>query len=118
MTTTLSTSLASRIRWRGNVYNAPSRAEELPEYAQIEAVDIYNRMHAGFRIRVEWGIGGWKRKWKRFIKRFDSTKPKFPHLFQAGCIMTNFLHRRRMEMNFEILGQGNEIGDGGWDGDC
>jgi hypothetical protein len=44
-------------------------------------------------------------------------KPKFPQLFQAGCIMTNFLHRRRMEMNFEILGQGNEIDDGGWDGD-
>jgi DDE superfamily endonuclease len=90
---------------------------ELPEDAQMEAVDIYNRMHVGFRVRVEWGIGGLKRKWKRFIKRFDSTKPKFPHLFQAGCIMTNFLHRRRMEMNFEILGQGNEIGDGGWDGD-
>jgi hypothetical protein len=63
---------------------------KLPEDAQMEAVDMYNRMHAGFRFRVEWGIGGLKRKWKRFMKRFDSKQPKFPHLFQAGCVMTNF----------------------------
>jgi DDE superfamily endonuclease len=90
---------------------------ELPEDAQLKAVDLYNRMHAGFRVRVEWGIGGLKRKWKRFMKRFDGTKQKFPQLFQAGCILTNFFQRHRMEMNFEVLAQGNENGDGGWDGD-
>jgi hypothetical protein len=37
------------------------------------------------------------------MKLFDSTKPKFPLLVQAGCIMTNFIHRRRMEMIFEVM---------------
>jgi DDE superfamily endonuclease len=91
---------------------------EVPDESDMGAIDLYNRMHAGYRVRVEWGIGGLKRKWKRFMKRFDSTKPKFPHLFQAGCIMTNVLHRRRMEMNFEVMGnQSQAEQDIGWEGD-
>jgi hypothetical protein len=82
---------------------------EIPEGSDMEAVDLYNKMHAGHRVQVEWGIGGLKRKWKRFMKRFDSTKPRFPHLFQAGCIMTNFLHRRRIDMNLEVVGTQHQM---------
>ena len=90
---------------------------ELPDDPEeLEAVHQYNRMHAGLRIRVEWGIGGLKRKWKRFMKRFDSTKEKYPYLFKAGCILTNFIHRRRMDMAYEVVGAGGED-DYGWDGD-
>jgi hypothetical protein len=64
---------------------------------------------------VELGIGT-KRKWKMFMKRVDSTKPKFPHPFQARCIVTNVLHRRRIEMNFEVIGNQTEQ-DMGWEGD-
>ena len=77
----------------------------------------YNKMHAGLRVRVEWGIGGLKRKFKRLMKRFDNTKETFPHLFVAGCILTNFIHRRRMDMQFVIVGDGAEGDDVGWDGD-
>jgi hypothetical protein len=41
----------------------------------------YNKMHAGFRVQVKWGIVGLKRKWRHFLKKFDSTKPKYAHLF-------------------------------------
>jgi hypothetical protein len=34
----------------------------------------YNKNNASFKVRVEWGIGGLKSRWKRLMKRFDSTK--------------------------------------------
>jgi hypothetical protein len=52
---------------------------------------------------VEWGIGGSKRKWRRFMKRFDSTKPKYSHFFKFGTLLTNFLHRRRMDLTYEVI---------------
>ena len=66
------------------------------------AVNAFNKMHAGIRIAVEWGIDGLKRKWKRLMKGFDSTKPKFPDIFTAAAILTNFLHRRRRGFRVEI----------------
>ena len=81
------------------------------------AIHQYNKMHAGLRVRVEWGIGGLKRKFKRLMKRFDNTKEKFSHLFVAGCILTNFIHRRRMDMQCIIIGDGPDIDNVGWDGD-
>ncbi|KAL3700924.1 hypothetical protein R1sor_018946 [Riccia sorocarpa] len=81
-------------------------------------INQFNKMHAGFRVRVEWGIGGLKGKWRRLMKRFDCTKQKFPYLFKSACIMTNFLHRRRMDMQFECIGEQRENAeDFGWDGD-
>jgi hypothetical protein len=41
---------------------------ELHENVDSPAIDAYNKMHAGFRIKVEWGIGGLKRKWRRLMK--------------------------------------------------
>jgi hypothetical protein len=64
-------------------------------------------MHAGIRIAVEWGIGGLKRKWKRMMKGFDSSKQKFPDVFTAAAILTKFLHRRRRIFREEIERNGN-----------
>jgi hypothetical protein len=36
------------------------------------------------------GIGGLKRKWKRLMKGFDSTKQKFPDVFTAAAIFDKF----------------------------
>jgi hypothetical protein len=33
----------------------------------------YNKMHARFKMQVEWRIGGVNRKWRYVMKRFDST---------------------------------------------
>jgi hypothetical protein len=32
-------------------------------------------MHVGFKVQMEWGIGGLIRKLKCFMKTFDATKP-------------------------------------------
>jgi len=79
-------------------------------------IDAFNSMHAGRRVRVEWGIGGLKRKWKRLMKQFDSTKPKFALIFRSACLLTNFIHRRRQNMKI-VLDADDDNEGGGWDGD-
>jgi hypothetical protein len=49
-------------------------------------------------------IGGLKRKWRHFMKRFDSTKPKYAHLFQVVTLLSNFLHERHMDLTYEVVG--------------
>jgi hypothetical protein len=34
-------------------------------------VKIYNKMHASFKVQVEWGIGGLKKKQRCLVKKFD-----------------------------------------------
>lgn len=41
---------------------------EAPENVDKEAINVFNKMHASFRVRVEWGIIGLKRKWRRLTK--------------------------------------------------
>ncbi len=36
-------------------------------------VHAYNKMHVGYKVHVEWGIGRFKRKWRRLMKSFDNT---------------------------------------------
>jgi hypothetical protein len=31
-------------------------------------IRAYNIMHARYRMQVDWGVGGLKRKWKRLMK--------------------------------------------------
>ena len=88
---------------------------QIPPGQDLEVIDAYNKMHAGYRIAVEWGIGGLKRKWKRMLKTFDCTQQKFPHLFQSAATLTNFIHRRRMNMHVEIGDNPENII--GWFGD-
>jgi hypothetical protein len=75
-------------------------------------------MHASFRVQMEWGIGGLKRKWRRFMKRFDSTKPKYAHLFQVATLLTNFLDMRHMDPAYKVVGDLIvNLASRGWDGD-
>jgi len=60
-------------------------------------------MHVGFRVQVEWGIGGLKRKWMCLMKRFDSPKPKHSHLFQAAIFLTNTLRKKCMDLTYEVI---------------
>ena len=62
-------------------------------------VDAWNKIHAVYRIQVQWGIGGLKQKWRRLMKRFDNRRPQFGLFFEAAAKLTNFLHRRRMNSN-------------------
>jgi hypothetical protein len=49
-------------------------------------------MHVGYNLKMEWGIGGLKHKWKQLMRKFDSTKPKYNTLFKATTLLINFLH--------------------------
>ncbi len=60
-------------------------------------------MHVGFKVQVEWGIGGLKRKWRHFMKKFDSTKPKYAHLFPTIVLLIYFLHGRHMDLTYEVI---------------
>ncbi len=47
----------------------------------LNVINVFNKMHVNYRVRVEWGIGGLKFKWRQLMKRFDSTKGEYIHLF-------------------------------------
>src|SRR5690349_2283130 len=79
----------------------------------MEAIDAFNAVHAGLRVKVEWGIGGMKRKWRKLMKKFDSTLQEFPHFFRACAILTNFLQRRRLDMRAYL--EAGDLGDPSWD---
>ncbi len=38
------------------------------------------------------------------MKRFDSTKPKYAQSFQVATLLTNFLHKRHMDLTYEVVG--------------
>jgi hypothetical protein len=84
-------------------------------------IDAFNARHAGFRVKVEWGIGGIKNKWRAFLDVFPFKRDCFQVLFNAAAIMTNFIHRRRMNMAMvELPGPAPEPQqdpDAGQDGD-
>ena len=94
---------------------------EIPEDAdenELSAINAYNKMHAGYRIQVEWGIGGMKRKFKRMMKGFDASREMFPIMFRGAAILINFIHRRRLDFSIDVGEYRADDGDNiGWDGD-
>ncbi len=56
---------------------------------------------------MEWGIGGLKRKWRRLMKMFYSTKPKYIGLFIVviAAILIIFLHICEIDFTFEVIGE-------------
>ncbi len=77
--------------------------QKLPLDANHGAIEAYNKMHVGVKVPVEWGIGGFKRKWRCIMKRFDYTKPKNLHLFQAIVILTNYLHCHQINFTYKVI---------------
>ncbi len=73
--------------------------------ADQNVIRAYNKMHVGYKMWVEWGIGELKRKWRRLMKRFDSTKLKYTILFKNVVILIIFLHRHQMDFTFEVIGE-------------
>jgi hypothetical protein len=73
-------------------------------------------MHVGYKVKVEWGIGGFKRNWRKLMKSFNHTKPN--HLFHNVDLLTNFLQRWKIEMTFQVIReQMKHQRNFGWDGD-
>jgi hypothetical protein len=76
---------------------------EIIPNSNMDAMHPYNKMHAGYMVQVEQGIGGLEKKRKRLMKRFDNTKPRYSHLFKFGTLLINFMHRRRMDLTYEVI---------------
>jgi hypothetical protein len=49
-------------------------------------------------------IGGLKRECKCLMKKFNSTKPKYTHMFQSTILFINFIHKRCMDFTFKVVG--------------
>jgi hypothetical protein len=84
----------------------------------LEAMYAYNKMHVRYKVWAEWGIGGLKRKWKKLMKRFDSTKPKYNHLFRTIIIFINFLYMHHLDFTTKVIGNHIiNLVNYGWNGD-
>jgi hypothetical protein len=79
------------------------RKRRIAPNVDMDAMHAYNKMHVGYRVQVEWGIGRLKRKWKRLMKRFNSTKPKYSYLFKSRALFTNSLHRRKTDLTYKVI---------------
>jgi len=79
------------------------RWEVVPN-SNLDAIQTYNKMHAGYLVQME-RDRSLKRKWRRLMKIFNSTKPKFSHLFQFVALLVNFLHRSKKNLTYEMVGE-------------
>ncbi len=67
-------------------------------------MNVYNKMHDVYRMKVEWGIKGLKRKCRWLMKHFDSTKDKYNSLFLATSILNNLLQiYHLLNFTYEII---------------
>ena len=80
-------------------------------------IDAFNCRHAGRRVKVEWGIGGIKNKWRIFLGTFPLRRNCFKIAFEAAAVMTNFIHKRRMRLDLINLGDADVENDNGIVGD-
>jgi hypothetical protein len=89
---------------------------ELTLGINVDEIRVNNKMHACYKFKVEWGIGGFKHKWGRFMKWYDSTKSKYNYLFRVVVLLTNFLHIHYQDLKFKVISNhlNNSI-DHDWD---
>lgn len=68
-------------------------------------IKAYKKMHAGYKVWVEWGTNELKRKWGQLMKMFNSTKAMCIMLFKVVVILINFLHKHQMDFTFQVVGE-------------
>jgi DDE superfamily endonuclease len=83
---------------------------EMQNANENPVVRAFNQRHAARRVEVEWGIGGLKNKFRRFLTQCPNRRNRFARLFEACARLTNFIHRRRFDFSSTLHG---EIGEGG-----
>jgi hypothetical protein len=72
---------------------------EVAPNSNLDVIQSYNKMHVGYQMQVEWG------NWRRLVKGFDSTKSKFNRLFQYVVLLLNFLHKRKRDLTYGVIGE-------------
>jgi hypothetical protein len=56
----------------------------------LNVINVHKKIHVSYKMRVEWRIKGLNRKWKQLMKRFNSIKPKYNHLFHVKLSWQTF----------------------------
>ncbi len=54
-----------------------------------DVIKAYNKMHVGYKVRVEWGI---EKEMEMVHEKVEFHKAKCTFLFKVATILTNFLH--------------------------
>lgn len=87
------------------------------EVAYVDSDPImraFNKLHAGYRVKVEWEIDGMKMLFKSFLDICPNYRSSFALIFEITVIITNFLHRRRQDFSTSL--QQRESSEGEWRG--
>jgi DDE superfamily endonuclease len=83
---------------------------EMPNADENPVVGAFNQRHASRRVEVEWGIGGLKNKFRRFLTQCPNRRNRFALLFEACARLTNFIHRSRSDYSSTFHGEIDESG--------
>jgi hypothetical protein len=86
--------------WVKDVHYALAWEVQLVHGHDLDAIIVFNKMHVGYRVTMEWGIDGLMRKWRQLMKRFDSTKGKYNSIFHAT---TNYMHKCHMDFTYKFI---------------
>jgi hypothetical protein len=71
---------------------------EIPNASGNPVVGAFNIKHAARRVDVDWGIAGFKNKFRRMLKICPNRRSRFASLFESCCMLTNFRHRIRLDV--------------------
>jgi hypothetical protein len=78
---------------------------EIQNAERNPVVRAFNQRHAARRVEVEWGIGGLKNRFRRFLTKCPNRRNRFALLFEACARLTNFVHRSRMDFSLQDHGE-------------
>jgi hypothetical protein len=78
---------------------------EVARHNQSPVVTAFNKRHSKRRIKVEWGIGAIKNRWRRFLDTCPNRRRTFQPVFEACCRLTNVVHRQRKDLSIVDLGE-------------
>lgn len=76
-------------------------------------IQAFSKFQGGLRVSVEWGIGGLQTKCRKFWGTFSKRRDKFGLMFWPCAILTNLVHRRRMDFKMEFIPFDGDV-DGMW----
>ncbi len=87
--------------------------EEMLSCARQDSGNLFKMLtmmqceHSTKCMQVESGVQWGKKKMEMLMKRLNLTKPKYVDFFQAIIMLTNFLHKRCMDLTYEVVGDQN-----------
>jgi hypothetical protein len=67
------------------------------------ALEAFRLKSSGKMVQASWSISGLKSMWNVLNASSSAKRERFDVVLQACCILTNFLHRPRRQMDPSVL---------------